>query len=104
MAKSQISLRSGVEGPKHDPYGYQELIVTQGDMRYICHIGLAVYIRINDLKIPCNAVVRNGVYTETYEEMFKRLTGDTAENWIEKYMEEHKDDVEDPMGCLADYE
>ena len=97
--KSQVTLRSGSEGPKHDPYGYQEITVTQGNVRVTGHIGLGLWIEDN---ITSRRMRFKSI--EAMEVIFKELTGDTAENWIEKYEEEHRNDIEDPMGCLADYE
>jgi len=93
---NQVTMRRGTEGPKHDPYGYDEVIVAVAGHVCTCHLGLGIWIKVDGEK--------HRVTEANYQEMFQLLTGDTPENWISNYEEDHREDIEDPMGCLADYE
>ena len=49
---SSIELRSGTEGPRHDPYGYKEITVTRADGREATlHSGLAEWMTYNDGRV-----------------------------------------------------
>ena len=47
---TRIELRSGSEGPRHDPYGYEEWSITRADGRKVTvHIGgLIEWVRYDD--------------------------------------------------------
>lgn len=46
MAK--VSVRRGVEGPKHDPYGYTEVTFTRTDGRVVVmHEGLGTWVKVD---------------------------------------------------------
>src|SRR5215469_101349 len=49
---TSIELRSGSEGPAHDPYGYKEITVTRADGREATlHSGLAEWLVYNDGRV-----------------------------------------------------
>jgi hypothetical protein len=49
---SHIEIRSGSEGPRHDPYSYQEITVTRQDGREaMIHLGLAAWMTYWDGRI-----------------------------------------------------
>ena len=101
--RNRLTVKVGTEGPKHDPYRYEEVTVRLSSWNGIreialvvtCHIGLALWIKVGEIEVPCNE--------ETYNDVFEKLTGDTAEGWIEQHRYNHQNDIKDPMGCLADY-
>lgn len=46
---TKIRIKSGSEGPWHDPYHYEEMTVTRPDGSWVkIHIGLAIWIKTHD--------------------------------------------------------
>jgi hypothetical protein len=46
---SKIKMRHGSEGPRHDPYHFEEVTVTRADGRWATlHTGLAVWVKTSD--------------------------------------------------------
>jgi len=52
ITRRRIHINRGSEGPRHDPYGYDELIISEtvDDIERIItiHMGLLLYITVND--------------------------------------------------------
>lgn len=44
---SSITMRTGSEGPRHDPYSYTELTVRRGNTTVSAHYGLLVWLECN---------------------------------------------------------
>lgn len=53
MAK--ISHKTGVEGPRHDPYSFDEWVLEHGGLTYKVHSGLNVWIAINTRRVTFTA-------------------------------------------------
>lgn len=49
--KTTLDIRRGSEGPRHDPYSYEELILHRGDDEFKLHIGLTVWFKINGREV-----------------------------------------------------
>ena len=48
---SRIEIKTGTEGPKHDPYGYDEITATRQDGASVTlHEGLAFWVSIDGVK------------------------------------------------------
>lgn len=45
--KNRISLKTGSEGPRHDPYSYEEVTVEGRNGKTTAHIGLGCWVRNN---------------------------------------------------------
>ena len=83
--KLYVHLTTGTEGPKHDPYGYQEYAITTPNGVTVLHEGLGVWISFRGemLSTP---------HGEHYirKHMFPALTGYTVEQ-IERIHRRLKD-------------
>ena len=44
----RISLKTGTEGPRHDPYSYEEVTIERGDSTTTIHLGLAEYCKYTE--------------------------------------------------------
>jgi hypothetical protein len=68
MAK--VTVRRGSEGPRHDPYGYTEVIFTKtnGDVIQM-HMGLGVWLKVNGKEYDSQ------YREEVLSEYFKEFTG-----------------------------
>lgn len=68
MAKILVS--RGTEGPRHDPYGYTEVmfVKTNGDIIQM-HMGLAVWLKVN------GKIYDSEYREEPLSEYFKEFTG-----------------------------
>ena len=90
----EISHRSGVEGPRHDPYHWDEYVISgynkkfcNPEIYFTVHRGLANWfsIRKDGWKIPDS----NMFCWEKYmEEMLFNITGMTFDQVVEKHEEE----------------
>lgn len=106
-----IAYRTGSEGPKHDPYGYEEYIgytkYAEGGVRVKLHLGLLNYLEVgrdqvhdHDLGLDLNTRKGNEKAYAILTKRFERLVGTTIAA-IDKYRRSLEPD---PMGTLADYE
>ena len=75
-----VRLKTGTEGPTHDPYSYEELTVITPRGKVVLHEGLSVWLKHNDVKVdqPLNTPY------EEYErwireDVFKAVTGYSRE-------------------------
>ena len=103
MNGTKIKHRSGSEGPKYDPYAFDEWTVIRLDREVTIHSGLANWIKIQyeghpEVRIDEWNCVNGWLDLHT---LFEVLTGLSA-GQCERYY--YRNYVEDPMGCLADYE
>lgn len=49
---SSITIRRGTEGPRHDPYSFEEITVRRADGRSVTiHTGLAFWVKASDGRI-----------------------------------------------------
>lgn len=48
ISVSQIRRRAGTEGPRHDPYSYEEYTITRDAKTWLIHDGLSTFIRADD--------------------------------------------------------
>jgi hypothetical protein len=46
----RVEIRTGTEGPKHDPYGYQEITVHHRGRVIMLHAGLGEYLEIDGVR------------------------------------------------------
>lgn len=96
-----VRVKNGSEGPRHDPYAYIEITVYRLGHIFTFHGGLACWIKVDG--------VREDFYEETLvehtfaEARFLELTGADIGKWLDWDAKLHPY-VDDPMGCLADYE
>lgn len=69
---SSIDIKSGSEGPRHDPYSYSEITVTRESGSTVCiHFGLIEWIEVNGIRSDCDY--------ETAAEIFEDLAGISVE-------------------------
>lgn len=105
----QVRFRSGREGPSHDPYGWEEVVVTIHKKRgkkktFVLREGALGYTR---LKVNGNTV-RECAYGEKKKEQqihkyFEKLTGLDSKALTKAYNRWYKGDG-DPMGPASRYE
>ena len=50
-----LTRRTGSEGPRHDPYSYTEWTVKRGERHVTLHLGLATWVKINNLICDLNS-------------------------------------------------
>ena len=50
FATGSITLKTGTEGPRHDPYGYSEWIFVRRGKKAILHEGLSEWVSIDGQK------------------------------------------------------
>jgi hypothetical protein len=49
--KLRVSVKTGSEGPRHDPYAFKEITVVQPDGTTVLHEGLGVWLRSSGRKV-----------------------------------------------------
>lgn len=70
---TKMDVRRGTEGPRHDPYGYEELVVShkremnQKEQEIVLHSGLAEWIEVDGVK--------HVLYDGACETIFEDLVG-----------------------------
>lgn len=80
---SNISISTGSEGPRHDPYSYQEITVERQALMVTAHYGLAVWLDIDRLVLHFSD-------SKALDEVFTATTGMTlaqAERAVRKLKE-----------------
>jgi hypothetical protein len=101
LTKRKMSHRSGSEGPRHDPYHYDEFTlveVNDGVTRTVTlRAGLGIRIEVN------GKVMIEGYDSEDVVGIFEELTGLSMDKFRRSYNRVHPY-FEDPMGSLAMYE
>ncbi len=103
MNGTKLHHRSGSEGPHYDPYHYDEWEVTRLGRTVTIHSGLANWVEIDYPGFPTVHInewnVVNGY--KDLDTLFEVLTGMHTGQCYRYY---YRNYVEDPMGCLSDYE
>lgn len=95
---TNYKVKSGKEGPSHDPYGYEEFTFEKDGKKYKVHYGLAQYVEIDGKR---NQALGNDY--DNFEEFVEKHTGVTL-NDLHDLDPRGKDDYEeDPMGGIGDY-
>lgn len=91
---SNIKLKTGSEGPRHDPYGYTEITVDRQDGRVVTlHSGLAYWC-----KVYLNGkLVLTFDNEQTIEKMFTRFAGISSHKAEEIYYARRT--ICDKCGC-----
>lgn len=64
-----ITYKSGAEGPKHDPYHYEELSIYGRNGITTVHLGLAYWVSSNGVRIT------DGEHNIQLNTVFRQLTG-----------------------------
>lgn len=49
-----VSIKTGTEGPKYDPYGYTKITVERNGHKAVYHSGLLEVVIIDDQEYPAN--------------------------------------------------
>ena len=74
-----VKIKTGSEGPRHDPYHYREMIVRHNGNTTIIHEGLMVWLRHNDADIPRPSTKSDREESDWYRKAFIKLVGFTPE-------------------------
>ncbi len=80
ITQRQLTLKTGTEGPRHDPYGYEERIVELNEHTYKLHLGLACYAKEADETMVEGEeavawwVARTGLSPDEFDKAYLRLT------------------------------
>jgi hypothetical protein len=59
---AMVSLKVGREGPKWDPYAFDEWHVERGTHKIIGHFGLAIWVSIDSVKFGGPRCTEKGLY------------------------------------------
>ena len=85
----KIRITTGTEGPRHDPYGFEEITVERDEMKVTAHFGLADYLELNGTRM-----LLSSTDIEYIENMFTQLTGINF-----KQARRYFDRIENPRRC-----
>lgn len=98
----KISFRQGSEGPRHDPYAWNEVRVTDGRHVYVLRDGALGYSRliVDDRKI---GEVHEKAQVIRLRKRFLKMAKVT-ERKIDRAYEAYMNEDEDPMGPASRYE
>lgn len=82
ISQRRLEKTEGCEGPKHDPYGYEERTVYVNDVTVTLHSGLGVW---------CKASAESGGAVETHDEekavaLFSIITRMTPDQFDRAYL------------------
>jgi hypothetical protein len=58
FATGSITLRTGTEGPRHDPYGYEEWTWRRAARTVVLHEGLGCWVSFDDRRLSNADLVR----------------------------------------------
>ena len=92
---------SGVEGPRHDPYSWEELTFIRTD-------GVSVKVRIGGLGyerlyVDGNKVAEHYHHDTAVSDMFEGLTGLSVDKAFSIYHRRFEREYDDPMGDVGRY-
>lgn len=106
ITQRTLDLHTGREGPAHDPYGYTEYTVHQNGKAITLHAGLMVYLEVDGKTVlePNRMRGKTTACEAHIFDTFEKLTGFDPQSFEKHYWRIHGNDMEDPMGCAADYE
>jgi hypothetical protein len=86
VTQRKLSMRTGWEGPRHDPYSWLECTVTLNGVPITLHMGLATWIKIGTSRIddytPDSSLAPL---------LFERHTGLTVYTFNDAYHRVHPD-------------
>jgi hypothetical protein len=75
-SRLHVTRETGAEGPKHDPYHYEELHVTTPAGKTVVHMGLATWFKHKDALTGVEFTEDYWVNSEPHRaEMFEKYTG-----------------------------
>lgn len=84
MKGTKLFYKTGIEGPKYDPYMYEEYIVHRNGKEIILHLGLQEWIEINGERQE--VVMKNlDEYLINPIEIFEEVTGLTLDKFKKYY-------------------
>lgn len=73
----KVTIRSGTEGPHHDPYGYEEYSIVTPGQHVTLHDGLTCYLKVNGETTYAHTPDEvRGLFTR-----FAELTGGSPADW-----------------------
>jgi hypothetical protein len=98
ITQRKLAMRTGWEGPSHDPYSWLECTLTLNGVAITLHMGLATWIKIDGKRIDDHTPD-----SSLAPLLFERHTGLTVYTFNEAYNRIHPY-FDDPMGKLSDYE
>lgn len=89
----QVNVKTGTEGPRHDPYGYEEYTFEVESKKYKLHLGLCDYLEKNGKAL-----------TENYDgilKIFPSILNKRLDQFLEEVakLENHEDEVCPKCGC-----
>ena len=94
-----ISKKTGTEGPKHDPYSFEEFIYECNGKVTTLHMGLGVWMESSSGKL---LYARSDAQERAIIRWFEIRIGMTMERFNKAYYRVHPY-FEDPMGSISDY-
>lgn len=99
LAGTKVRIKTGADRtsrhPEADVYGWQTLSVTRFGQTHTLHTHAIGTIEVDDQRFDTLSEA---------EQQFERLTGFAPDQWMRAYDRYHRNDIEDPMGCLSQYE
>jgi hypothetical protein len=95
----QIHNSSGTEGPRSDPYHYDEWDISLPGYHIEVHLGLAEWIKVNGTRL-----VEFDQAFDKIDEYVKSITGKDLREIEAQYRFWHWNDEPDPMGPASRYE
>lgn len=108
IEQRELSLRTGTEGPRHDPYGYEERIVTVNNCTYKLHLGLACYGKEEDETMVEGEeavawwMARTGLSPDQFDKAYLRLTEPPRRcPACRSKVEYHSGYVGEPIACCS---
>jgi hypothetical protein len=106
IVERALDMRSGSEGPRHDPYGWEEISVVLNGCTITLRSGGLGYQRLSiDKKVVAeewDAFPRRAIPNEAVK-AFETLTGIPVKKFEKYYYRAHPY-FNDPYGSLRDYE
>jgi hypothetical protein len=76
----RIHIKTGSEGPRHDPYGYEEITVHRADGAHVTlHEGLGTWIEFKDACGTGNKLDERDVPRTQIDAAFERVAGVSVE-------------------------
>jgi hypothetical protein len=74
--KLRVVIKTGSEGPRHDPYSFKEITVTQPDGVTVLHEGLGTWLRASGRKVTAPPALKYEEQEKWFHETaFVTLTG-----------------------------
>ena len=76
----KLSVRrvTGSEGPRHDPYSYEELHADVLGNEIVLHQGLGTWLTINGTKVTQPERMTHDLYEKTCRDIFEKFVGFTT--------------------------